>query len=68
MTTQTLYQKILESLTDPGVPVSVRFADRHTQEKLARRLAERLQALPEPPKRQPVQQTFSSLSARKYDD
>jgi hypothetical protein len=68
MTTQTLYQRILESLADPGVPVSVRFADRHTQEKLARRLAERLQALPDPPRRQPIQQTFSSLSASKYDD
>lgn len=68
MTAQTLYQKILESLTDPGVPVSVRFADRHTQEKLARRLAERLQALPDPPKRQPIQATFSSLSASKYDE
>lgn len=68
MTTQTLYQRILESLADPGVPVSVRFADRHTQEKLARRLAERLQAIADPPRRQPIQQTFSSLSASKYDD
>jgi len=68
MTTQTLYQRILESLADPGVPVSVRFADRHTQEKLARRLAERLQALPDPPRRQPIQQTFSAMSATKYDD
>ena len=68
MTRQTLYQRILESLTDPGVPVSVRLADRHTREALARRLAEKLTALPDPPKRQPIQQTFAGMSASKYDD
>lgn len=68
MTTQSLYQKILDSLADPGLPVAVRFADRHTKETLARRLAERLTALPDPPKRKPIQQTFAGFSSGKYDE
>jgi len=66
MSQNSLYQKILASLKDSSLPVQVRLADRPTQERIARRLAELLQAQP-PRQKQPLQTTFSALSADKYD-